>query len=275
VNLNVKNAPICIQNCFEAAIFQHSLIGELKGASKMRWVLGYTAALCVLVLIISQSVIIPTFFMPFFRWHYTQVNEQTGMDTAQTLGITHEDLMRVTDELLDYMRGRRDTLHGITAEVNGRDARASRVYGENFFSPTEIRHMYDVRILYDRLFIARNVSFFLLIALVLGMFLMKENPLFLLSRCTREVLVGFLALAVILTGIIAINFERSWDIFHYIFFRGDAANYWRLTPFVDLMINMYPLHFFLNISIFVGVLILVFSATIIVGGTFYIRYTKP
>jgi integral membrane protein (TIGR01906 family) len=240
----------------------------MKEVMKMRWVLGYAAALCVLMLIISQSVIIPTFFMPFFRWQYAQ------METAEILGISEEDLMRVTGELLDYMRGRRDTLHGITAEVNGRDHRASRAYGENFFSPTEIRHMYDVRVLYDQLYIVRNVSFFLLIALVLGMYLIKENPLFLLARCTREVAAGFLALAAITTGIIAINFERSWDIFHYIFFRGDAANYWRLTPFVDLMINMYPLQFFLNISIFVGILLLVGCGLLILGGTLYLRYNK-
>lgn len=234
----------------------------------MRWVMGYTAALCVLVLVVSQSVIIPTFFMPFFSRQYRR-NE-----TAEAIGISDEDLLRVTRELLDYMRGRRDSLEGITAEVRGRDARASREYGENFFSPTEIRHMYDVRVLYDRLFVARNVAFFLLIAIVLGMVLLRENPLFLLARCAREVLAGFIALVVILAGVIAIDFERSWDIFHYIFFRGDAANYWRLTPFVDLMINMYPLQFFLNISIFVAVLLAIFCAAIIGGATIYLRHWR-
>jgi integral membrane protein (TIGR01906 family) len=192
-------------------------------------------------------------------------------DTAQTLGMTQDDLMYVTGELLGYMRGRRDTLHGITVEVNGRDARASRVYGENFFSPTEIRHMYDVRDLYDLLYVVRNVAFFLFVALVLGMIYFKEDPLYLLSRCAREVFAGFLVLAVIVSGIISINFERSWDVFHYIFFRGDAANYWRLVAFEDLMINMFPLGFFLRISIFVGVLILVASVAVIVGGTVYLK----
>ncbi|MCL2198400.1 MAG: TIGR01906 family membrane protein [Defluviitaleaceae bacterium] len=239
----------------------------------MRWVLGYACALCVLVLIISQSVIIPTFFMPFFRWHYTQENAH-GQDIAQEIGISHDDLMYVTTELLAYMRGRRDTLHGITVEVNGRTERGSRTLGENFFSTTEIRHMYDVRILYDLLFMVRNVAFFALIALILGIILMGERPLFLLSRCCREILVGFLGIVAILAAVISINFERSWDIFHYIFFRGDAANYWRLTPFVDLMINMYPLHFFLYISIFVAGLIAVFSAIIIIAGTVYLRYDR-
>ena len=235
--------------------------------------MGYTAALCVLVLIVSQSVIIPTFFMPFFRWHYNRV-DANGLDIAEEIGISHDDLMRVTHELLDYMRGRRDSLEGITAEVAGRNERASRVYGENFFSATEIRHMMDVRILYDQLFIVRNVAFFLLIALMLGMILIKERPLFLLSRCSREVLVGFLALMLIMAGVIAIDFDRSWDIFHYIFFRGEAANYWRLTPFVDLMINMFPLRFFINISIFVAGLITIFSAAVVACATFYLRQDR-
>jgi len=232
----------------------------------MRWVLGYVSALCILVLVVSQSVIIPTFFMPFFRRHYAADN------TAQTLGMTPDDLMIVTSELLSYMRGRRDSLHGITAQVNGRDAVASRNFGEDFFTTREIRHMLDVRILYDQLFIARSVAFFLLIATVLGMILLRENPLFLLARCSREILAGFLSLMIILAGIIAVDFGRAWDIFHYIFFRGDAANYWRLAPFNDLMINMFPLHFFLNISIFVAVLIILFAAGIIILATYYLRY---
>ena len=242
----------------------------------MRWVLGYLSALCVLVLIISQSVIIPTFFMPFFRWHYNRPCPDTGLDIAETIGISHEDLMRVTTQLLDYMRGRSDTLEGITAEVMGRGTRGgrgSRTFGQNFFTDLEIRHMVDVRELYDILFIARNVAFFLLIALILGMILLKQNPLFLLSRCCREILVGFLALAAILAGIIAIDFDTSWTIFHHIFFDND---YWLLRPFVDLMINMFPLHFFLNISIFVGGLLLGFSAVIITAATVYLRqYNRP
>lgn len=236
----------------------------------MRWVIGYLSAICVLLLVVSTSVIIPTFFTPFFRWHYAQTNAQ-GQDIAQEIGISHDDLMYVTVELLAYMRGNRESLDGISVVVEGRTERGSRVLGQNFFSVTEIRHMLDVRVLYDQLFIVRNVSFFALIAFVLCMLLISENPVYLLSRCCREVLVGFLGITVVMAGLISINFERSWDIFHYIFFRGEAANYWRLTPFVDLMINMFPLHFFLYISIFVGVLIFIFSAIIVIAGTLYLR----
>lgn len=234
----------------------------------MKWAMGYAAALCVLVLIVSQSIIIPTFFMPFFSWHYNRA------ETAAEIGIEPDELMRITRELLDYMRGRRDTLHGITAEVRGRDELASRAYGENFFTAREITHMYDVRDLYDRLFMVRNIALFSLIALVLGLFYIREKPLYRLSRCSREVLAGFFALMLALGVLISLDFRRSWDIFHYIFFRHDVDQTWRLRQFVDLMINMFPLDFFLNISIFVAVLITVFSAAVVTLSSLYLRKHK-
>jgi integral membrane protein (TIGR01906 family) len=239
-----------------------------EGGVKMRWVLSYTAALCVLVLVVSQSIIIPTFFMPFFSWHYNRA------ETAAEIGVTQEDLMYVTTELLAYMRGRRDFLEGITVQVDGQTRRGSRIYGQNFFTPVEIRHMVDVRVLYEHLFMVRNVAFFLLIALVLGLLYEKQKPLYLISRSVREILAGFLALISLLVVAIAIDFGRAWNIFHYIFFRGDAANYWRLTPFVDLMINMFPLDFFMHISIFAALLVLVFSAVIILAASLYLRYAR-
>ena len=235
----------------------------------MRWVMGYLSALCVLVLIVSQSVIFPTFFMPFYNRHYNRVDANTGLTIPESINMTHENLMYVTTELLNYMRGRRDTLEGLTAYASGR-----RVYGQNFFTDTEIRHMIDVRVLYERLYMVRNVSFFLLIALILGMILLKYKVGRILAKCIREVLVGFLIIAVIMTVIISLDFERSWDIFHYIFFRGDAAHYWRLTPYVDLMINMVPLHFFINISIFIGGLIAALSACVITSCSMYLYKSK-
>ncbi|MCL1845712.1 MAG: TIGR01906 family membrane protein [Defluviitaleaceae bacterium] len=230
----------------------------------MKWIMGYAAALCVLVLIISQSIIIPTFFTPFFRWHFNRA------EVAAEIGIRDDDLMHVTHELLAYMRGRRDSLHGITAEVQGPHERGNRIYGQNFFTDREITHMYDVRELYDLLFMTRNISLFSLIALIFAMIYFRHKPLELLSRCSREVLVGFFILMLAVAGISAIDFSRAWDIFHYIFFFRDADQTWRLTRFVDLMINMFPLEFFISISIFIAALITIFSALICTFSSVYL-----
>ena len=221
----------------------------------MRYVLGYLTALCLLVLIICQSVIIPTFFMPFYRQQYAR------LERAEYIGIESAELERVTLELLDYMRGRRDSLQGIRATIGG-------VEQEFFSYYRDIIHMYDVRVLYDRLFIVRNVSFFSFIGLLLLMALTKSPIGYLLSRCSREVIVGFLLLSLVIAGIIAINFEQAWEIFHHIFFDNDL---WLLTPPRDRLIMMFPLEFFRNISIFIGGLLLGASLFVIIASTVYLK----
>ena len=224
----------------------------------MRWVLGYLAAVCVLVLIVCQSIIIPTFFMPFFYWQY----ERLGV--AETIQVSEEELMAVTRELLAYMHsGRaRDTLDGITATVAGVE--------REFFSDLEKRHMIDVVVLYDRLFTVRNVAFFTLVGILLIMALLRYRLLNVLARCSAVVMVGFLALAIISVGVIAIDFDRAFIIFHYIFFDND---YWILNPNVDLLINMVPIYFFIHISIFIAAIMAIVPLLIIGLSVWYLRNT--
>jgi len=59
----------------------------------------------------------------------------------------------------------------------------------------------------------------------------------------------FIVLAV-LVGVISINWERAWWVFHEIFFNND---YWILRPQVDLLINIVPYQFFFTLSVFMGV----------------------
>ena len=225
----------------------------------MKWIVGYLAAICVLLLVVSQSIFIPTFHsMPFFRWQF----DMRGV--SQTIGVEKEELMAVTVELLDYMRGRRDELYSIYATVNGEY--------RQFFSDIEIRHMIDVYDLYRVGFVIRNISFFLLIFLILTMAYFQFPILTTLARCSREVLALFLLLLVLLAGVIAWDFDHSFEMFHLMFFDND---YWILDPRVDLLINMVPQGFFIHISIYIGLLLILFSAVIIVVSSLYLHYSVP
>ena len=224
----------------------------------MKWIMGYLAALCLLLLIVAQSIFIPTFhIMPYFRWHYEQ------REIPQRIGIEIDELMWVTGELLDYMRGRREDLV-MYATVNGEE--------RQFFSDIEIRHMVDVLELYEIGFMIRNVAFWLLLFLIFAMAFFKIPILAMLARCSREVVVAFLLLTAILVGIIAIDFDRAFTMFHLIFFNND---YWILDSSVDLLINMVPQVFFVEISIIIGGLLLLFSLLVIVASTIYLRMIKP
>ena len=209
--------------------------------------------MCVLLIIVAQSIFIPSFFMPYFSWHYER------REIHQSIGMEKDELMYVTGELLDYMRGRREDLV-VYAPIHGEM--------RQFFSDIEIRHMVDVWELYDIGFTIRNVAFWLLLLLILGMALFKVRILEVLARCCREVIVCFLILLGLLAGAIVWDFDRAFVIFHLIFFDND---YWILDPSVDLLINMVPQAFFVEISIIIGILLLLFSAIIIAASTMYLR----
>ena len=227
----------------------------------MRHIMGYIAALCLLVLIVCQSIIFPTFFMPFFRQQYARVHPSQGVTVAEYIGISEEDLMYVTTELLNYMRARRDDLDGIRATVNGVE--------QEFFSQRDKDHMIDVRVLYDRLFMVRNVSFWGFLAM-LGLMAITKSPVrHLLARCSREVMAGFLILSAVTAAAIALDFERAFEVFHWMFFDNDL---WILSPPRDRLVMMVPTEFFVNISIFIGSLIAAVPVAIIVGATVYLRY---
>lgn len=221
----------------------------------MRHIMGYITALCLLVLIVCQSIIFPTFFMPFFRQQYA------SQEIADYIGMSDEELMYVTVELLDYMRARRDDLDGIRATVNGVE--------QEFFSERDKIHMVDVRVLYDRLFIVRNVAFFGFVGMVLLMAITKSPVMHLLARCSREVMAGFILLSGLLAGVIAFDFERAFEVFHLIFFDND---YWILFPPRDRLVMMVPIEFFINISIFIGVLVASLPVIIIIAATIYLRH---
>ena len=225
----------------------------------MKLIPGYLAAVCLLLIIIAQSIFIPTFhIMPYFRWHYEH------RQIPESIGVEKEELMRVTQELLDYMRGRRDDIYTIYAEVWGQE--------RQFFSDIEIRHMIDVRELYDVGFIIRNFSILMFIFLILFMAFCKIPIFATLARCSREVIAAFLILLVILIGVIVIDFDRAFIVFHLLFFDND---YWILDPGVDLLINMVPQTFFVEISIFIGALLLLFCVAVIVASTLYLKSAIP
>ena len=220
----------------------------------MRYILGYAAALSLLVLIVSQSIIFPTFFLPFFRHQYA------SQEIADYIGMSDEDLMYVTVELLDYMRARRDDLDGIRATVEGVE--------QEFFSERDKAHMIDVRVLYDQLFLVRNVSFFALLAMIFLLALFRYPVKHLLARCSREVMAGFLIIAAIVAVIIVMDFDRAFEVFHLIFFDNDL---WILFPPRDRLVMMVPLQFFINISIFIGSLLAGATVFIIAVSTIYLR----
>ena len=207
----------------------------------MKWLPALVNSVSLILLILYFSIALPTFTMPFYNFAYNKNG------THELIGISNFDLERVTRLLMDYMRGSTDSLD-IIVQIHG--------VSRPFFSDIEIAHMIDVAYLFQIGFIIRNIALLLFLATFLCNFLYERGPAFkvyaktyLISQAVLLVLGGAL------TAVILSNFERSFIIFHEIFFFNDL---WILDPSVDLLINIVPQQFFVDLFIvIVGIFALV------------------
>ena len=126
----------------------------------------------------------------------------------------------------------------------------------------------DVYALFDIGFKVRNISCWLLIFIILLMVFLKYRVPYFLARCCREVLAGFLLIAVILIIFIAADFDRAFTVFHLLFFTNDL---WILDPATDLLVNIVPFNFFIDIAVFIGSLMTFFSLAVITAATVFMR----
>jgi integral membrane protein (TIGR01906 family) len=150
--------------------------------------------------------------------------EYKKLGTAQSIGISEDDLIRVTDKLIRYTTGAEDNLN-MQAEIQGQ---MQEVFGER-----EKAHMVDVKALYLGARTVRTISLVLAAVLIAAAFLAgKRDALRVLCRSFLRVSVGF----VVVVGAIAF-----WTSFHHVFFTNDL---WLLDPRTDVLIQMVPEQFF-------------------------------
>ena len=211
----------------------------------LRVTAGVVNAVCLMLLILYFSVQLPT----FSPWFYSYEYEKNG--TYEVVNMEKDDLMAVTTHMIDYMRGKEAKLNVET-----------RVSGEErlFFSETEVLHMEDVRGLFDMGRLIRNVSAVLFIATTVFLVWQKRKGILTMLKCWRAAVLSMLAAGVGLSVLIALGFDRAFIVFHEIFFSNDL---WLLDP-ADLLVNIVPTPFFMDIAMFIGV---TFALVLAVVGT--------
>ncbi|MCL2592685.1 MAG: TIGR01906 family membrane protein [Defluviitaleaceae bacterium] len=191
----------------------------------------------LIIVVLLTSVEIATFSRIFYRFEFGRNNSH------EFVNITEEELDSVTSVLLDYMRGRREDL---VVEVN--------IHGETreFFSEREKYHMIDVKDLYDAGHLIRNICILIyIITLVPILIIYKKKAIKEFLNCYRLGIPIFFGGLIILGALIFSSFDRAFTIFHEILFSNDL---WLLDPRFDLMINILPLQFFINIFIFIMIM---------------------
>jgi integral membrane protein (TIGR01906 family) len=200
----------------------------MSARSKFDYVIGFLISILLFPALLVASIQLTTFDKAFYARQYEQ------LDTAKTIGISKDDLSRVTGELLDYIKGTRPSLDGIQAEINGEV--------REVFNEREKAHMVDVQSLFVFASKVRNVSVAGILLLSAALYYTsRKHPLRVFAPSYLTAAAVLLALLAVLVPVIQSNFAYYWDQFHYLFFDNDL---WILNPETDIMIQMVPEPFF-------------------------------
>ena len=190
-----------------------------------RWLIALAfitgLALCLALLLGAIQVV------AFDRGHYQREYEALGV--AEEIGISEADLMRATETLLDYCRGRRADLD-CSVTVNGQE--------QNAYNEREIAHMADVQKLFS---LTKNVCNALLLVAFIGILIALKKADYRFGKGMFFGLLAGLGFLGIIGAMVVIDFGWFWTTFHETLFSNDL---WLLDPATDMLIQMVPEAFF-------------------------------
>ncbi len=235
----------------------------------LRYILGLLATFTAIIALLIGAVEICAFGnRSFYEKQYEKNN------VLEAVGMEMDDLMEVTDYMLEYLQGKQETL-SITTTMWGEE--------RDFFNDRERAHMVDVKnlnlgavtVMYCCIF----SCIICLIALALSFRLSHPNTLdignrqksdsFLkvLCRCVCIGTVAFIAIVGIGALIVSTDFDKYWRIFHTIFFTNDL---WLLDSSTDMLINIVPLEFFIALVARCAILFVVFILILLIPSIIYL-----
>lgn len=197
---------------------------------------GILAAFCILFTLLVTSVEAVIYWNPgYFEREYAKYQVLDHLPD-----MTMEELLRVTDEMMDYLKGEREDLH-VMALMDGRQ--------QEFFNEREIAHMEDVQTLFLRAMSLRRACILGAALLIALLFILKARVSRVLPRALCLGTGLFFALSALLAAIISTDFTKYFVIFHHIFFSNDL---WILDPRTDNLINIVPEGFFMDTAARIG-----------------------
>ena len=207
---------------------------------KLHWCAGI-----ILGFSIIAALLITSFEIAMYSDFDVYRQEYEKYDVLSDLDMTMDDVMYVTHEMMDYLRGDGDTL-SVTTTVEGQE--------QDFFNEQDRFHMGEVR---DLFIGGLNIRLGACVAAVLCILFLIITHADLKKIIPRSywIALGVTGAAVLLIGIAAvIDFSAVFVQFHHIFFDNDL---WIFDPAEDYMIRMLPEGLFYDMVIRIGAIFVV------------------
>ena len=202
---------------------------------KLQWCAGI-----ILGFSIIAALLITSFEIAMYSNFSVYQEEYEKYDVLSDLDMTMDDVMYVTHEMMDYLRGNGDTLSVITT-VEGRE--------QDFFNEQDRFHMAEVR---DLFIGGLNIRLGACAAVVLCIVFLLISRADIKKIIPRSywIALGITGIAVALIGIAAVvDFNAVFVQFHHIFFDNDL---WIFDPAEDYMIRMLPEGLFYDMVMRIG-----------------------
>lgn len=220
---------------------------------KLQWAAGILLSFSVIAILLISS-----FEIAMYADFSVYQREYEKYDVLDDLDMKMEDVMYVTEEMMAYLRGDRDTLSVITT-VEGQE--------QDFFNEQDRFHMGEVRDLFIGGLNIRTGA--VVTALICLAFLIASKACLkkILAR-SYQIALGITGAAVIFIGAAAlIDFNAVFVQFHHIFFDNDL---WLFDPAEDYMIRMLPEGLFADMvlrigHLFVGSLLILLIISVLAG----------
>ena len=189
-------------------------------------IIAFVCGLCLLFIMLTTSLQAVCYWIPDW-WR----SEYAKYDTPSNVrgGMSLDDAVHVTEDMLEYCIGRLDTLDDTEATIGGVTA--------PFFTDREKAHLADCRELFLKGIKARIIACLLLVAFVIFIYVHsgKQKTSVLLAKGYLRSL-GFTAvLSAVVAVFCVIDFTQVFTVFHHIFFDNDL---WILYPGRDNLINI-------------------------------------
>lgn len=214
--------------------------------------LSLLSGFALIIVLLFTSVQAIAYWIPDYYRH-----EYTKYDVASDVKVKMDDLLKVTDEMMDYLDGSREHLHDIKTTIDG-------VPDTLFFNEREVLHMQDVRSLFLNAVLIRRILIGFLLASVLIIRITGGNVKYLLPDGYVKAVLLFFCIFSVLLFLIFRDFSSAFITFHHIFFQNDL---WMLNPATDNLIVIVPEGFFFDTAryigfLFIGSLLIVFAASL-------------
>ncbi|MGE5633018.1 MAG: TIGR01906 family membrane protein [Caulobacteraceae bacterium] len=230
--------------------------------AKVRFVNAVLATLFVIlvpIVLLLTDVQLTAFDRGYYQKEYIKYN------IPEHIGMSMDNLMNLTEQLLEYLDNKRADLDFKVEFMNGT---------EEFFSPRDKQHMVDVKNLFVNGRYIRNFAFAYIVLFLIYLYYRKPFNESNRKLARYGIIISAVGIipVIILVILMSLDFYRYFTIFHEIFFNNDL---WLLDPAVDRLVNIFPEEFFTDMAFRIAYYYIAEMAAILLAGLTAVKFVKP